>query len=437
MPRNFLTLVGLALLVSQIPIARLAAQPGCATSGRPVLLPPVENPSSPAKDVVLATAINTGSFPTCNLPLDGDFYGSTDNQDPFTWAELDYLMWWMRGSPQPPLVTTSPAGTPLANAGVLGAPGTGVLFGGTPVNTSMRSGGRLFLGTWLNDAQTFGVEGNFLYLESKTANFSAGSTGSPILGRPFIDAVTGGPAAQQIAFPGVVQGNILATNTSTGLLGAGVLARQAVACGCNWRVDYLAGYRFLRFADRLEVDENLTALPGNTLVPPGSHLSVTDQFGTRNEFHGFDTGLAANFGTGPFQLRLLGKVALGGTYQVVDIGGSTVTTVPGGGGSASPGGLLALSSNSGHYNRERFSYVPELGARLGWNMSPNVRLWLGYTWLYWSSVARAGDQVDLRVNPGLIPPPVSPLTGPNLPGFFFQSHPFWAQGIDLGVEFRF
>jgi hypothetical protein len=38
------------------------------------------------------------------------------------WAEIDYLGWTV-----PPLVTTSPAGTPLAQAGVLGAPGTSVL----------------------------------------------------------------------------------------------------------------------------------------------------------------------------------------------------------------------------------------------------------------------------------------------------------------------
>jgi hypothetical protein len=355
---------------------------------------------------------------------------------PGYWVEADYLLWWMQGSRLPPLVTTSPAGTPLENAGVLGTPGTAVLFGGERVNASARSGGRVFLGTWLDAAQTFGVEGHFLYLESKSANFSAGSD-STILGRPFSDAVSGTQAAQQVAFPGTLQGSVLVANATNGLLGAGVLARQLVRGGGDWRLHYLAGYRYLRFADRLRVDENLTALPGNGVVPPGTRLIVTDEFGTRNEFHGLDTGLAANFAVGALQLRLLGKIALGSTYQVVDIGGATTTTLPGGTPVTEPGGLLALSTNMGHHTRQRFAIIPEIGARVGGNLTPNLRCWVGYTWLYWSSVARAGDQVDLRVNPGLIPPPTNPLIGPALPGFLFQSHHFWAQGIDFGLEFLF
>jgi Putative beta barrel porin-7 (BBP7) len=40
------------------------------------------------------------------------------------WAELDYLAWTVKGDRLPPLVTTSPAGMPLLQAGVLGAPTT-------------------------------------------------------------------------------------------------------------------------------------------------------------------------------------------------------------------------------------------------------------------------------------------------------------------------
>ena len=51
-----------------------------------------------------------------------------DSFNPF-WAEIDYLAWTVKGDHPPPLVTASPDGTPLAQAGVLGAPGTTVLFG--------------------------------------------------------------------------------------------------------------------------------------------------------------------------------------------------------------------------------------------------------------------------------------------------------------------
>src|SRR5882757_945505 len=45
------------------------------------------------------------------------------------WAEMEYLAWSVKGDRLPPLVTTSPAGTPQAQAGILGPPSTTVLFG--------------------------------------------------------------------------------------------------------------------------------------------------------------------------------------------------------------------------------------------------------------------------------------------------------------------
>lgn len=36
------------------------------------------------------------------------------------WLRTDYLAWWTNGTKLPPLITTSPTGTPVAEAGVLG-----------------------------------------------------------------------------------------------------------------------------------------------------------------------------------------------------------------------------------------------------------------------------------------------------------------------------
>lgn len=447
MLRRLPPLLGLVLIGALLPTPRLAAQSRKNPPGQAVLLPPVEvaeyewKAPSDAK-ATFAPGDKSSTRPALGPPSDaapdtsGVDVAVAQGAPSLGWVEADYLLWWMQGSRLPPLVTASPPGTPLNSAGVLGTPGTTVLFGGTPVNASARSGGRLFLGAWLDECQRFGVEGNFLYLENRAANF-ASPGGDAIVGRPFSNAVTGAPAAQQVSFPGVLQGTVLNANATNGLLGAGVLARQVLCCDCNRRLDFLAGYRFLQFTDRLEIDENLTALGGTNVVPPGTRIGVTDTFGTRNEFHGFDTGLAASFPVGPLQMRLLGKVALGSTYQVVDISGATTTTLPGAAPATTPGGLLALSSNSGHYSRQRFTAIPEIGARLGGNLTPRLRGWVGYTWLYWSSVARAGDQIDLRLNPGLLPPPVTPATGPVLPAFPFQSHSFWAQGVDVGLEFLY
>src|SRR5260370_38490640 len=59
------------------------------------------------------------------------------------WVEMEYLAWSVKGDRLPPLVTTSPAGTPPAQAGILGSPGTTVQFGDSSVNGGCRSGGRL------------------------------------------------------------------------------------------------------------------------------------------------------------------------------------------------------------------------------------------------------------------------------------------------------
>jgi hypothetical protein len=129
---------------------------------------------------------------------------------PCIWAEAEYLLWWMKGATLPPLITTSPSGTPATQAGVLGAPGTAILFGGDRVNDDVRSGGRFTLGAWLDDCHTLGVEGDFFFLSSRGSGFDASSTGSPILARPFIDATTGQPNSQLIAFPGLLAGSISA-----------------------------------------------------------------------------------------------------------------------------------------------------------------------------------------------------------------------------------
>ena len=48
--------------------------------------------------------------------------------------------------------------------------------------------------------------------------------------------------------------------------------------------------------------------------------------------------------------------------------------------------------------------MPELGVTLGYQLNPCWRATLGYTFIYWSRVARAGDQIDRDINPDLFPP---------------------------------
>ena len=95
------------------------------------------------------------------------------------------------------------------------------------------------------------------------------------------------------------------------------------------------------------------------------------------------------------------------------------------------------TSNIGKYTNDEFAVVPEIGLRVGAQLTDRVRAFVGYNFIYWSSVARAGDQIDLRVNPNLIPPQTPPVTGPLVPAPRTVSTDYWLQGISVGGEVRF
>jgi hypothetical protein len=65
-----------------------------------------------------------------------------------------------------------------------------------------------------------------------------------------------------------------------------------------------------------------------------------------------------------------------------------------------------------------------------------VRATVGYTFTYWSQVARAGEQISLDVNPTFLDPEAE-FSGPLRPAFAFRYTDFWAHGLNVGVEARF
>jgi hypothetical protein len=350
------------------------------------------------------------------------------------WVEGDYLLWWLKGDRLPPLVTTSPDGTPRAAAGVLGAPGTTILFGDSSPDAGVHSGGRFTVGYWLDCCQTCGVEANFFFLENRGTFFQAGSPGSPILARPFFNTTTGMQDSQLVAFPGVLAGNIHVTDKTDNVLGAEALGRCNLCCSCTTRVDLLGGYRFARFDGGLRIDESLTGT-GPGLVPIGTRIDVSDDFGVRNEFHGGELGGVVEWRRDHFSVGLRATVALGVNHEEVDINGSTRISTPGQPSVVNAGGLLALPTNIGHHQRDVFAVVPEFRVTAGYAITPHLRALIGYTFLYWSDAVRSGDQVDLSVNPTQIPPGM--LSGTPRPAFSFHNSDFWAQGIHFGVELQF
>jgi hypothetical protein len=337
----------------------------------------------------------------------------------------------------PPLVTTSPVGTPRELAGVLGVPSTTVLFPDDVISNPERSGGRFTIGFWFDREQLIGLESTSLFLAERSLRFLDGSNGVPILARPFFDVLSGMEASELVAFPGVLAGNIAVT-TSSQLWGTELNLRTNCWRGCFWHVDWLAGVRFLGLDDNLSIAEGLT-VPAGTGALAGSSILVQDSFSTHNLFVGGQTGLDVGFSRGRWSLDLLAKVALGNTHEQATISGYSQFAVPGLPVSVQQGGLYALPTNIGHFSRDRFAVVPEAGVTIGFQITRYLRALVGYSFLYNSAVIRPGQQIDRGVNVTQLPSQVGPgtLVGPARPAPILQGTDFWAQGLSFGLELRY
>lgn len=358
------------------------------------------------------------------------------------WVSFEYLMWWADGMDVPPLVTSSPQGTPPNQIGVLRTGDTEILFGDDRRLRDQFNGGRLRAGLWLDGCQTWGVQGEYFGTETRHEGFQQMSNGDPNLARPFFNVLTGQEDAQLVAASGVIGGTVRAEVRSQ-LRGAGVTFRRLWACGdgCGdtmfqglpqhytHRLDGLIGYRWLGLNEGLHVHENLIGIQ-----PAGTFL-IDDHFRTRTVFNGLDFGVLYQRTRGCWTLDLLAKLAIGNNRQMVNIRGETTATPAGGPATRDTGGLLAQTSNIGTYRRDRFAVVPELGATIGYQLTPRLRGTIGYTFIYWSNVVRPGNHVDLDVNPNFLPPAIPPLT-PSRPRFAFSDSDYWVQGVSFGGEYR-
>jgi hypothetical protein len=362
------------------------------------------------------------------------------------WVGAEYLLWWInRGPINSPLVTTGSL-TDIP-PGALGQPGTRVLFGDQPFDYGALSGFRVSGGIDLGNG--FALESNYLWLQRGSDRFQTGSdaSGNPLLTRPFFsnqfnleDAF--GVSVSSPLF-GPYAGNINISSHSHLQGGELNLATCTPTSGCRNFVAF-GGFRVMSLNEGLHIGEDLVPLAAGVVTFPGATVNVGDTISTLDRFHASNLFYGGQLGgrvlwrQGPWTVSLQGKIALGVTQEVVTIDGSS-TLSSASGTTTVPGGVLALSSNNGRYFRNAFSVIPEANLKLGYDITPRVRATVGYTFLYWSDVARPGNQIDRNLNSGLIP--TSQLfgngLGGNRPAFQFHGSGYWAQGLDVGLEFKF
>ncbi len=353
---------------------------------------------------------------------------TTSNTSPF-FISAEALLWWMKDSPAPP---------PLVSTGNIGEAGTNVVLGGKQLDTGMHPGFRVTAGYW--EKEKWGLEASFFYLSSQSTGRSVSSSGqidSQLLLVPFYNVLRQEEDSSFLSFPGAFSGQAH-EEMSSRMFGAELMGGTNLVSNRRWKVDLLGGFRYLNLREKFSL-----ATSSPFIDIPNDIYQTIDQFNTTNHFYGPQAGLRASSGWGPLTVNGTFKLALGAMVQSVDIDGSLLTNEFNALSSAFkyPGGYFAQSTNIGEHSQTDFAVIPEVGLNLGYRITDRINVFAGYTFLYTNNVVRPGDQIDRSINPsqgatytGL---PDTQLIGAARPAFSFKESDFWAQGVNMGIEYRF
>jgi hypothetical protein len=427
-----------------------------ATVATPAPAAAAAAPAAPAACVPVT--VHPGTYPSYLTGANPFAAEATAARAPRFQVSAEYLLWWVKSSSIPPLLTTSPPNGPNNVPGAL--PGSVVLLADKDLDEQVRHGARFGAVWWLDECASYGFDSRYFFTGEVRERFAATSDQFPNgLFRPFfainppsppLAPFFPAPFSEQVTGPGVSSGTFVAENRSQ-FWGAEVNWRDNCYCwhecsccggGRSLRADLLAGFRYLNLDESLNITESYVLLaPDAVNNPPGTSVTILDRFATENEFYGGQIGAVVEYRRDRWSLDLRTTVALGVTNQRLTIEGGQLRTPPGGPTQQYLGGLLALNSNIGTRERDEFSVVPEIGVNVGYQVTDGLRAFVGYNFLYWSNVIRPGDQIDPVLDvtriPVFIPPGVMVAPANEVrPAPLFRETDFWAQGLNAGLEFR-
>jgi hypothetical protein len=351
--------------------------------------------------------------------------------NPNLWVGVEALAWWVKEQPlSVPVITTGPV-SQGSSAGSLGVSGTLAIR--KPLDYGLEGGVRLYLGAWFDSANVWGIDASFFVLQEQSAGFGifdSSGTGNVVINEP----LAGAPFSTLVSAPGISTGGARVDTTSR-FSGLDVNALYNLHRDDQWAVTLLGGFRYLELNEALTVSNNATLLTtatytdpsGNVLAtaPPGSGVSVFDFFGTHNDFYGGQFGARFEGHLDRWFFSATGKLALGTMREEITANGNTLVLPV----NAMPvplqGGNFVGPTNAGRYWSYKFAIVPELQLSAGWQFTPHIRALVGYNFIWLSSVARPGNQLD-NVYDG--------VTRPAVP---MASSSFWAQGLTFSVQFNY
>jgi hypothetical protein len=407
-----------------IRIQLLSALALLLTASGPASAERLPNPGPPNAEAQTLTSLNVSDK---TVALDND---NLEGGNSGLWGSAEHLLWWIKGARVPPLITAG-------GNGVIGAPGTRVLLDDLDFANDFRQGGRFTLGYQFQSTPVIGIEAGYFFLPDSGAEISFSSNDNPILGRPYIDVKTGKRVVTLIAAPGTAIGSA-AVGVSTWISGAETNMSARLVSSDRFRLTALGGFRFLGLDDDLTIDEQFK-VANSVLGFGGKRVTLQDDFCADNRFYGGQLGLKASLQHRAVTLDFLGKIAMGEMQQSADINGATNVMSPNGSTKVFKGGLLALRSNIGSHERDELAFVPEIGVNVGLQLTRCLKVCLGYSFLWVSTVARAGEQIDPVVNITQFPilSANGPLVGPARPALKFAETDFWAHGLNVGLELTY
>jgi hypothetical protein len=340
--------------------------------------------------------------------------------------DVEYILWFLREGHVPPILTTS---SPTF-AGRLGVGDTTVVYGDRRLKTRHDdefNGVRIALG-WMDPSCDFGVEARAFFLERDSTYFKATSDGSQLLALAYTNPIDGLPSSRIIGGPTQQRGTL-----SGGFVGYsriewfGEEANAVVPLIADrpWRLDLLAGLRFLQMRDRFEQTATSRSLPdGSTLY------GIMDNIRVGNAYYGAQVGLSGEHSFGRLFVQLRGTIGIGGDDEQVRTFGQSIVQTPQMR-TVTQAGLYVQPSNSGSVSHANFDSAGEVGVNVGYQVASWARISVGYTFLYWADPLRAGDQVDTVVNVRQ-----ATMPAPARPALPLKGDALWAQGLNVGLELR-
>jgi hypothetical protein len=363
------------------------------------------------------------------------------------WARAEYLLWFIRGDRGPvPLATTGTVGS--AHSGALGDPGTATLIG-PDLNYKPNSGGKLWLGAWIDPDMSIGVEAAGFCLETHSMHkkaYSDRTDGAPVIARPFYNLLTGEQDAQIITTPadalgGRYIGGISLFGDSRTWGGEANMLFNLAALP-TWRWDLVGGFRYLGQKDEFRSDQSSTVLKAGTVgfggvpAPAPDIVSLRDFLQTTNNFYGAQLGIQGRLQSGPWNMDLGVRAGLGLNQEHLEATGRTLLTDPAGKTQYLFGGLF-VPPNLSRRDRSPVGYMSEVNVRIGYRITERWLASIGYTFLYWGNIIRPEGQINPVIDPRNVPSSLSYNPAAPVPPSALQATNYWAQGLTFGLEYRY